>query len=94
MTACTSVVSLPDSFCRLSNLKKLDLRNCHELASLPERFGQLESLRALDLEDCWRLQALPAGPPPRILPLSAALAILAQIQRDISSSAPGWEVMH
>ena len=76
MTDCKSVVSLPDSFCRLSNLKKLSLWDCNKLGSLPERFGQLESLKVLNLELCTKLVALPAGIPPHILPLSVALAIL------------------
>ena len=38
------------------------------------------------LYSCTQLRALPEGIPPRILALSAALAILAHIDRDISSS--------
>ena len=44
--------------------------------SLSEGFGQLGSLKVLKLYDCRSLKALPAGPPPRIIPLSAALAIV------------------
>ena len=44
------------------------------------------SLQELSLYNCYTLKALPEGIPPRILALSAALAILAQIDRDISSS--------
>ena len=83
MQYCTSVVSLPESFCRLSNLKKLNLSSYNgsgypmKLESLPERFGQLRSLVNLDLINCTQLRALPEGIPPHILPLSAALAILA-----------------
>ena len=80
MTDCRSVISLPESFCRLSNLKKLDLHSSGgwrpmKLKSLPERFGQLESLQTLNLECCFELEALPEGIPPRILPPSDALAI-------------------
>ena len=44
--------------------------------SLSEGFGQLRSLVKLHLWGCTQLRALPEGIPPRILPLSAALAIL------------------
>ena len=44
---------------------------------LSEGFGQLRSLVTLNLQSCYALKELPAGMPPRILPLSAALAILA-----------------
>ena len=54
--------------------------------SLSEGFGQLRSLVTLNLSFCKQLLALPEGIPPRILPLSAALAMLAQIDRDISAS--------
>ena len=40
----------------------------------------------LDLRFCKQLLALPEGIPPRIIPLTSALAILARIDRDISSS--------
>ena len=53
---------------------------------MPERFGQLENLRELKLWNCSSLKELPAGAPAHILPLSAALAILARIDRGISSS--------
>ena len=74
MQDCRSVVSLPASFYRLSNLKKLNLGssqswNPMKLESLPERFGQLRSLVELDLECCRDLKELPAGiplPPPAI----------------------------
>ena len=45
--------------------------------SLSEGFGQLGSLKELSLYGCTHLEALPEGIPLRILPLSAALAILA-----------------
>ena len=81
MRNCRSLVSLPESFCRLSNLKKLNLSSDNsshpmKLESLPERFGQLGSLQTLVLRGC-PLEELPAGIPPRILPLSVALAIWA-----------------
>ena len=65
MQYCTSVVSpLPASFCRLSNLKKLDLSSSlhspMKLESLPEGFGKLRSLRTLNLE-CTSLLSLPPG---------------------------------
>ena len=57
MKGCTNVVSLPESFCRLSNLKKLNLSALYsnfpmKLESLPERFGDLPSLEDLDLGYC------------------------------------------
>ena len=70
MTDCKSVVSLPDSFCRLSNLKKLVLWDCNKLGSLPERLGQLGSLKELNLSRCIALEELPAGTPLTSLPPS------------------------
>ena len=57
MQHCTSVVSLPASFCRLSNLKKLDLSAPYtsmKLESLPERFGDL-NLTEIDFSCCQQL---------------------------------------
>ena len=65
MEDCRSVVSLPESFCRLSNLKKLNLGssdyyNPMKLESLPERFGeQLVNLTDFNLHGCVKLQELP-----------------------------------
>ena len=67
MENCVNVVSLPESFCHLSNLKKLKLNgsgNVMKLASLPERFGQLRNLQTLRLWECKQLRALPAGTSP------------------------------
>ena len=81
MGGCKSLLSLPDSFCDLSNLTKLSFCDeygigCEKLESLPERFGQLKSLKELNLRLCDSLKELPAGIPPHILPpLSVALAI-------------------
>ena len=61
MTDCKSVVSLPDSFCRLSNLKKLSLCDCNKLGSLPERFGELKALASLDLYNCPAGKSMPAA---------------------------------
>merc|ERR1711924_534682 len=74
-----------DVIFKFEGLTKLGLADL-EMESLPERFGQLRSLVTLDLSWCKQLLALPEGIPPRILPLSAALAMLAQIDRDISAS--------
>ena len=76
---------------KIPTLTELSLRGC-DMESLPEGapcilpslsnlllsegIGQLESLRELSLSCCHQLRALPEGIPPRILPLSAALAIL------------------
>ena len=54
--------------------------------SLSEGFGQLERLEELNLTSCYDLKELPEGVPLLIFPLSAALAILALFDRDISSS--------
>ena len=73
MQNCVNVVSLPESFCRLSNLKKLKLNGNGEymkLASLPERFGQLGNLRELNMEYT-AVKELPEGIMPHILPPSA-----------------------
>ena len=82
MQYCTSVVSLPASFCRLSNLKKLNLDAVFisqpmKLESLPERFGQLTSLQTLYLSSCESLKELPAGAPAHILPPCSASAVAA-----------------
>ena len=65
MSCCTNVRSLPESFCRLNNLKKLDLsgkyRQDMKLESLPEWFGELHSLQELNLYMCTSLLSLPAG---------------------------------
>ena len=67
MGACKSLLSLPDSFCDLSNLTKLAFcdwgSGCEKLESLPERFGQLKSLVTLNLAGCTSLEALPVGIP-------------------------------
>ena len=72
MSFCINVVSLPASFCRLSNLKKLNLSGNYndrmKLESLPERFGQLRSLVTLNLEGCSALKDLSAGIPAHIPP--------------------------
>ena len=65
LTDCWSVVSLPESFCRLSNLKKLDLHSSKsyepmKLKSLPERFGDLTSLKSLDIRYCPASRNMPA----------------------------------
>ena len=64
MTACTSVVSLPESFCRLGSLKKLGLSGYYgqpmKLESLPERFGDLTSLKSLDIRSCPAGKNMPA----------------------------------
>ena len=58
MEACKSLLSLPDSFCNLSSLIKLDLGDnhggCEKLASLPERFGEL-NLTEIDFSCCKQL---------------------------------------
>ena len=57
MQSCRSLVSLPESFCRLSNLKKLNLSGggyWMKLESLPERFGEL-NLTEIDFSGCTAL---------------------------------------
>ena len=59
MRNCRSVVSLPESFCRLSNLKKLNLSSYNsscpmKLELLPERFGEL-NLTEIDFGYCTAL---------------------------------------
>ena len=59
MTSCTRVVSLPESFCRLRKLKKLNLSGgstaSMKLESLPARFGELKKLREIDFSWCEQL---------------------------------------
>ena len=84
---CHKLGSLPESISGLKALKVLDLSSDKRngwgdiipmsLQSLPKRFGQLENLKTLNLKFCKQLLALPEGIPPHILPLPAALAILA-----------------
>ena len=58
MARCKSLLTLPDSFCDLSNLTKLafgdtrDGTGCDKLESLPERFGDLPSLEDLNMNSC------------------------------------------
>ena len=85
MQCCEKVVSLPESFYRLSNLKKLDFYKCEKLASLPERIGDLKNLQELDLDNCKQLLALPEGIPAHI-PSSATSELRMNCHRDISSS--------
>ena len=59
MAACRSLLSLPDSFCDLSNLTKLSFcdkygNGCSKLESLPERFGEM-NLTEIDFSYCMAL---------------------------------------
>ena len=65
IAGCQSLLSLPDSFCDLTNLKTLKLGgngySCEKLESLPERFEQLNNLEDLSLVNCVNLRSLPEG---------------------------------
>ena len=65
MSYCTSVLSLPESFCRLSSLKKLDLRGNDvvpmNLESLPKGFGQLTKLTTLWMDNTPAGRSMPAA---------------------------------
>lgn len=72
---CTNLRSLPESFCQLSNLKKLDMSGpplslCElvddvdmvmTLETLPKQFGQLKNLQVLHLAGCAFLKHLHSG---------------------------------
>ena len=63
---------------------KLDVRNGLELKELPAGIPPPSAIPTVFASRS--LEALPAGIPPRIIRLTSALAILARIDRDISSS--------
>ncbi|KAI9127358.1 hypothetical protein K1719_001917 [Acacia pycnantha] len=56
----SNVVSLPDSLCKLDNLQKLRLSNCHYLEMLPSDMRDLVNLRHLDISGTC-LKEMPRG---------------------------------
>lgn len=50
---------MPDTFCDLSNLERLDLYHCSSLTKLPKHIGKLRSLRFLYLSNYYYLSELP-----------------------------------
>lgn len=59
MSNCSSLTELPDGFCNLSFITRLELPGCKSLHRLPTRFGELASLRWLALTGCSSLERLP-----------------------------------
>ncbi|KAK9267759.1 hypothetical protein L1049_010193 [Liquidambar formosana] len=55
------IMELPDSICRLTNLRILDLRACHNLEVLPDGIGSLKNLTHLDMSECYLLDRMPKG---------------------------------
>ncbi|KAE7995540.1 hypothetical protein FH972_000321 [Carpinus fangiana] len=53
------ITKLPDSVCKLLNLRILDLRACHTLEELPDGIGSLENLTHLDISECYLLEYIP-----------------------------------
>jgi len=61
LQGCKNVKELPNSFGKLSALKKLDMGSMDALTALPATFGALSKLEELNLEDCGSLKDLPAS---------------------------------
>ncbi|MED6224387.1 hypothetical protein PIB30_083455 [Stylosanthes scabra] len=55
----TLIVTLPESLCKLYNLKTLKLRRCFKLEKLPSNMQDLVNLRHLDVEGTDRLKEMP-----------------------------------
>ncbi|CAL9026022.1 unnamed protein product [Prunus brigantina] len=55
------IMELPDSLCKLSSLRILDLSACHNLEILPETIGSLKMLTHLDMSECYLLEHMPKG---------------------------------
>ncbi|XVF52270.1 hypothetical protein PTKIN_Ptkin05aG0005700 [Pterospermum kingtungense] len=55
----SGILVLPDSLCKLTNLRILDLRACHSLVEQSERIGSLKKLTHLDLSECYLLNKMP-----------------------------------
>jgi hypothetical protein len=53
------ITKLPDSLCKLLNLRILDLRACHSLEELPDGIGSLVNLTHLDISECYLLDYIP-----------------------------------
>ncbi|KAI6703857.1 hypothetical protein NL676_012993 [Syzygium grande] len=47
------ISELPDSICKLTSLKILDLNACHNLELLPTKIGALKKLTHLDISQCY-----------------------------------------
>ncbi|KAL0012612.1 hypothetical protein SO802_007720 [Lithocarpus litseifolius] len=55
------ITKLPDSVFKLSSLRILDLRACHNLELLPDGIGSLKQLTHLDISECYLLEYIPKG---------------------------------
>ena len=54
-------MSFPDSIGKLTNLRILDLKACHNLEALPEGIALLKKLSRLDISECYLLDSMPMG---------------------------------
>ena len=86
MSFCLSLVELPDSFCQLAALHFLDLSHC-QLKGLPPDFHQLSALRYLQL-------CIGGGcaEPYRVLDSLSRLAVLEQLELDISNCSKLFDI--
>ncbi|KAL3522147.1 hypothetical protein ACH5RR_014981 [Cinchona calisaya] len=57
----STIVELPESIEKLSNLIIMDLRACHSLESIPEGIRYLKNLSYLDISECYLLEHMPKG---------------------------------
>ncbi|MED6108119.1 hypothetical protein PIB30_020565 [Stylosanthes scabra] len=57
----TSIVTLPESLCKLYNLQTLKLRDCYKLEMLPSRMQDLVNLGHLDIRGTHHLKEMPKG---------------------------------
>ncbi|GLJ16850.1 hypothetical protein SUGI_0290440 [Cryptomeria japonica] len=53
------IEGLPDEFCCLQSLERLELVGCDKLKSLPSKFGDLTNLQHLILRQCRGIEGLP-----------------------------------
>ena len=56
---CPRLKRLPDSICRLGNLRTINLEWCVALQALPEAIGDLQELRSLSMKGCELIKSLP-----------------------------------
>ena len=52
---------LPNSICKLSNLRILNLNGCDNLEKLPDGIGSLKQLTHLDMSECYLISHMPKG---------------------------------
>ena len=59
LTKCVRLEKVPNSFAKLSSLKKLWLEECEILMELPVEYRKLDALESLDWTNCVRLEKVP-----------------------------------